>query len=79
MRVPPELPLLYIAGDADPVGSNGEGVRTAAKLATDAGSRDVTCTIYPHMRHEILNETEHQKGYDDVLTWIEAHLDEARA
>ena len=75
VRVPPELPLLYIAGDADPVGSNGEGVRTAAKMAKEAGSREVTCTIYPNMRHEILNETEHQKVYDDVLAWIEAHVD----
>ena len=72
--VPPELPLLYIAGDGDPVGSLGEGVRTAAKMAEDAGSKDVTCTVYENMRHEILNEKEHQRVYDDVLAWIEAHI-----
>lgn len=72
--VPPDLPLLYIAGEGDPVGSMGEGVRTAAKMATDAGSKDVTCTIYQNMRHEILNETDHQKVYDDVLAWIDARI-----
>ena len=71
-RVPHDLPLLYIAGDADPVGNMGEGVRTAAQMARDAGSTDVTCTIYEHMRHEILNETDHQRVYDDVLAWIVA-------
>ncbi|MBR2683982.1 MAG: alpha/beta hydrolase, partial [Atopobiaceae bacterium] len=63
-----------IAGEGDPVGSMGEGVRISAKMATDAGSRDVTCTIYKNMRHEILNETDHQRVYDDVLAWIEDHL-----
>ena len=51
--VPHDLPLLYIAGDGDPVGDMGRGVRAAAKLAQDAGSVDVTCKIYEHMRHEI--------------------------
>jgi alpha-beta hydrolase superfamily lysophospholipase len=72
--VPPELPLLYIAGEGDPVGSMGEGVRIAAQMARDAGSQDVTCTIYENMRHEILNETDHQRVYDDVLGWIEQRL-----
>lgn len=74
VRVPQELPLLYIAGDGDPVGSMGEGVRISAQMARDAGSKDVTCTIYEHMRHEILNETDHQRVYDDVLAWVEEHL-----
>ena len=70
--VPHDLPLLYIAGDGDPVGSMGKGVRAAAKLARDAGSVDVTCTIYDHMRHEILNETGHEAAYRDVAEWIES-------
>ena len=74
VRVPPELPLLYIAGDGDPVGNMGEGVRISAQMARDAGSQDVTCTIYEHMRHEILNETDHQRVYDDVLAWVEERL-----
>ena len=71
--VPPDLPLLYISGEGDPVGSMGEGVRKAASMAQAAGSRDVSCTIYKNMRHEILNETDHQKVYDDVVNWIEQH------
>ena len=70
-RVPKDLPLLYIAGDADPVGDAGKGVQASVQLVKDAGVRDVTCIIYGHMRHEILNEAEHKKVFDDVLAWLE--------
>ncbi len=73
-RIPRKLPLLYIAGDSDPVGDMGKGVRTAARMAQEAGCTDVTCTIYEHMRHEILNEDDHQRVYDDVRAWIEERI-----
>ena len=70
-RYPADLPLLFIAGDGDPVGAFGKGVRKAVDQAKLAGCNDVTCIIYDHMRHEILNEDERQKVYDDVLGWLE--------
>lgn len=73
-RVPKDLPLLYVAGDGDPVGDMGEGVRTAAQMAREAGSTDVTCKIYEHMRHEILNEDGRQLVFDDIATWMEDRL-----
>ncbi len=69
--VPRDLPLLYIAGDGDPVGDMGRGARAAAQLARDAGSRDVTCTIYPRMRHEILNEDDRGRVFADVADWLD--------
>ena len=69
--VPHDLPLLYIGGDGDPVGDMGRGVRAAAQLAREAGSTDVTCTIYPRMRHEILNEDGREEVFADVADWIE--------
>lgn len=73
-RIPHDLPLLYIAGDGDPVGDMGRGVRAAAKLAEDAGVADVTCVIYDHMRHEILNERGRKGVFEDVWNWIDSHL-----
>ena len=70
--VPHDLPLLYIAGDGDPVGDMGRGVRAAAKLAQDAGSVDVTCKIYEHMRHEILNEEKRTDVFADVAAWLDS-------
>jgi len=73
-RVPRDLPLLYVAGDGDPVGAMGKGVRMAARMAQEAGISDVTCTIYDHMRHEILNETDHMRVFDDIATWMEDRI-----
>ena len=73
-RVPNELPLLYVAGDGDPVGDMGKGVRTAARMAEEAGSTDVTCVIFEHMRHEILNETEGRAVMANIVRWMEEHL-----
>ncbi len=73
-RVPHDLPLLYIAGDGDPVGDMGKGVQTAAQMAREAGSTDVTCTIYGHMRHEILNEDERERVMSDVCAWMEERM-----
>lgn len=73
-RVPHDLPLLYVSGDGDPVGDMGRGVQTAARLARDAGSTNVTCVVYEGMRHEILNERDHTRVFADVWGWIERQL-----
>lgn len=73
-RVPHGLPLLYVAGDADPVGDMGKGVHTAVAMAKEAGSSDVTCIIYDHMRHEILNEDKGDRVMRDICTWMEERL-----
>ena len=72
-RVPKDLPVLFVAGAEDPVGACGEGVRRAVEQFRRAGVREVDCTIYPGMRHEILNEPGRAEVYEDVATWIEAH------
>lgn len=73
-RVPHDLPLLYVSGDGDPVGDMGRGVQTAARLAKQAGSTDVTCVIYEGMRHEILNEKDHTRVFGDVWGWLDQRL-----
>ncbi len=69
--VPHDLPLFYIGGDGDPVGDMGKGVEAAALLAKEAGSTDVTCKIFPNMRHEILNEEGKMQVYKAVSDWLE--------
>jgi len=65
------LPCLFIAGDRDPVGDCGKGVRSAAQRFTDAGMTDVQVRLYPDARHEVLNETNCDEVYADVLAFIE--------
>lgn len=69
-----QLPVFFIAGGDDPVGSYGKGVYTAAEEFKKAGMEDVSIRIYPMGRHEILNEINRKDVYQDVLRWIEKHL-----
>ena len=73
-RLPAELPLLLISGEDDPVGAYGKGVRTVAERLKKAGVSDLTLRLYPAMRHEILNETEHETVWSDIKQWLEQKL-----
>lgn len=70
---PHELPLLYMAGEADPVGKCGKAVAAAAEAMEAAGAEDLTLRLFPGMRHEILNELGKEEVYDFVLEWINLH------
>ena len=39
----------------------------------DAGIQDVQIKLYPGDRHEILNETDRDVVYADILTWLNGH------
>lgn len=68
------LPVLFIAGQEDPVGAYGKGVRTVSDRFKKAGMQDVTVKLYPAMRHEVLNEQDKQTVWDDVLGWLEKKI-----
>ena len=74
--VPSDLPVLVIAGSADPVGNAGKGPREVAEAYRSAGVLDVTTTIYPDARHELLNETNRDEVTADVLAWLDEHVPE---
>lgn len=69
-----KLPVLFIAGGDDPVGSYGKGVRQTAAAFRNAGMRSVSERIYPMGRHEILNEMNQQEVYADVVSWLKPQL-----
>ncbi|REF29412.1 alpha/beta hydrolase [Calidifontibacter indicus] len=72
---PSELPVLFVSGSADPVGGkDAKGVQAAAAQLRKVGVRDVTTTIYPEARHELLNETNRDEVTADVIAWLDAHL-----
>ena len=66
----PKRPILLIAGDADPVGANGKGVKQVEAWLVQSGNR-VKCILYPGARHELLNETNREQVSDDVRLFIE--------
>ncbi len=73
-RISKELPIFLIAGDADPVGNYGKGVKKVYASYKAAGIEDVSMKLYPDDRHEILNELDKDTVYADVLGWINAHM-----
>lgn len=72
------LPVLFIAGEEDPVGSYGKGVRQAAQAFRKAGMINVAVKLYPDCRHEILNELNKETVFRDVLDWIELVIPEEK-
>jgi alpha-beta hydrolase superfamily lysophospholipase len=73
-RVPKTLPILVIAGDADPVGNYGKAPAQVAADFTKAGVEDVDLVIYPEARHELLNETNREEVLKDVADWLALHI-----
>ena len=73
-RIPKDLPIFFVAGEEDPVGDFGKGVRRAAQMCRDAGVKEVDLKLYPKDRHEILNELDRQTVYEDLLRWMENHI-----
>ena len=65
------LPILFLSGDKDPVGDYGKGVIRAYKSFLKAGMNDVTMKLYHEGRHEILNETNREEVFRDILTWLD--------
>lgn len=69
-----DLPVFFIAGGDDPVGSYGKGVRKTAEAFQKAGMKKVSTRIYPLCRHEILNEINKAEIYEDISNWIIEHI-----
>ena len=60
---------MLTAGEDDPVGQYGNGVKQVYNDLKLAGKKDVTLRLYPGMRHEILNETDRFRVYEDIAAW----------
>lgn len=69
-NMPKDLPVFFIAGDKDPVGNYGEGVKQAYESFEKAGMKRLALKLYPEDRHEILNELDKYQVYDDLYPWI---------
>ncbi len=69
-KISKDMPIYVIAGDSDPVGNNGKGPRKLDEMYKKYGLNS-RITIYPNMRHEILNETERMIVYKNILEFYE--------
>jgi alpha-beta hydrolase superfamily lysophospholipase len=67
----PDVPILIVSGDADPLAGGGALVELVGQRYRDAGVRDVTITLYPGARHEIFNETNRDEVTADLIAWLD--------
>ena len=74
-QMDPRIPVLFVAGEKDPVGDCGKGVRRTYQEFRRAGVQDCTLKLYPGLRHEILNEkAQQQQIFEDIGQWLTSKL-----
>lgn len=74
--IPKDLPIYIFAGDKDPVGKMGRGVPRLVRTYKSLGIKDVTYKLYKDGRHEMLNETNRDEVMEDVLKWLNRHIEQ---
>lgn len=74
-KLPKKLPIFIVSGKDDPVGDCGEGVMKVYDMFNTAGILDLTYKLYENDRHEILNETDKEIVFSDILSWMNVRID----
>ncbi|QSF13925.1 alpha/beta fold hydrolase [Mycoplasma sp. Mirounga ES2805-ORL] len=65
-----KLPIYFISGEMDPVGKYGKGVKKSVDFYHKAKFENISLSLYPEMRHEILNEIDKEVVYNDILEFV---------
>ncbi len=74
-KIPKKLPLFIVSGAQDPVGGLGKGVKDVYDMYKGADMLDLTYKLYENDRHEILNETDKEVVFEDLLAWMNVRID----
>ncbi len=69
-KIPLDLPVHFIDGTADPVGSYGKTVEKLFNIYRKNGMKNVDLVWYQDARHELLKETNGEEVSNEVLKWI---------
>lgn len=73
-KIRKNLPILLLAGDNDPVTGNLKFLKVLQRRYQDAGIMRVDTLLYPEGRHEMLNETNKEEVYKDVIEWMKREM-----
>lgn len=66
----PELPILMLAGEDDPCTLGTKGLKSSIKPLQKAGYQYIHLKLFPHMRHEIINELQKEDVYKEILNFF---------
>ena len=70
-----DLPVLLVAGDADPVNNGLKGIDYLESKWNEAGIRQIERQIYPGGRHEMLNEINRDEVTKNIIKWLDSESD----
>ncbi|HZK32886.1 MAG TPA: alpha/beta hydrolase [Tissierellaceae bacterium] len=73
--IPKDLPIYIFSGDKDPVGKFGKGVMKLYNRYKDIGVKDLCYKLYKDGRHEMLNEVNRDEVMNDVVKWLDSHIE----
>ena len=68
--IEPNKPVLLLAGKDDPCTLGPKGLKHSANTLKKAGYKNVNVKVYEAMRHEILNESQYEIVYEDILSFL---------
>lgn len=69
-----DIPMLFVSGDADPVGDYGKGVWKTAYLYNNLGIKQITTMLFENGRHEMINEINREEVFHAIKYWLERQL-----
>ena len=69
-NVSPDLPILIVSGEDDPVGNYGKGI-TAVDYKLKKNGKNVMNILYKGARHEILNDFTYDDVKKDIIHFLE--------
>ena len=72
--IPPQLPIYIFGGDSDPVGGFGKGISRLSTELRASGINNVKLKLYKEGRHEMVNETNKQEVFTDLINWINEQI-----
>jgi alpha-beta hydrolase superfamily lysophospholipase len=65
-----ESDIYVVVGEHDPVSANAKRAHELVRRYKRNGHHKIRLTVYPNMRHEILNEDGKEKVYQDILNFF---------
>lgn len=66
----PDCPIFFIAGEEDPCITSQKDFLEAVNFMKEVGYKQVTYKLYPHVRHEILNDISKKEVTSDILAFV---------
>lgn len=66
----PQVPILLVSGEDDPVGNYGKGI-ISVKNRLEKSKKNVSCILYKGARHEILNDFTYSQVKGDILKFLQ--------